>query len=171
VTASIGPRCPDCGAPGVASLDACGELFAEVGAREFADEAFFRTHRLTVDAYCLQHPDAYMKSSKSAAAHLAAMCWSMEIGGSENLPRALKGWVDGPRTYARVVPPPPLHRGALTVRHVLGVEDPDEYAVRAEEWARSAWEAWGEHHDQARAWVAEALAERGRTRRWCARRA
>ena len=53
-------------------------------------------------------------------------------------------------------------RGALTVRHVLGVEDPDEYAKRAEEWARSAWEAWGEHHDRARAWVAQALAERGR---------
>ena len=67
------PRCPECGAPGVASPDACKELFAEVGAREFADEAFFRVHRLTVDAYCLQHPNAYMRSSKSAAAHLAAL--------------------------------------------------------------------------------------------------
>jgi hypothetical protein len=51
---------------------------------------------------------------------------------------------------------------------VLGVDDPDEYAMRAEEWARSAWEAWGEHHDRARAWVA--LAGRGRTGRWRARR-
>lgn len=144
------------------SLDACRALFAEVGAREFADRAFFRSHRLTVDAYCLQHPDAYMKSSKSAAAHLAAMCWSMERGRSMNLPGALKRWLDGPRAYPRVAPPPPRRRGELTVRHVLGVEDPDEYAVRAEEWARSAWEAWGEHHDRARAWVAQALAEQGR---------
>ena len=163
MTGSIDPHCPDCGAPGVGSLDACGELFAEVGAREFADRVFFRSHRLTVDAYCLQHPDAYMKSSKSAAAHLAAMCWSMEYGRSENLPSALKRWLDGSRTYARVPPPPSLRRGGLTVVHVLGVEDPDEYAARAYEWARSAWEAWGEHHDQARVWVAEALAERERT--------
>lgn len=170
MTTSIEPHCPDCGAPGVASPDACKELFAEVGAREFADEAFFRVHRLTVDAYCLQHPDAYMRSSKSAAAHLAAMCWSMEHGRSANLPGALKRWVDGPRSYARVVPPPPQQRGALTLRHVLGVDDPDEYAMRAKEWARSAWEAWGEHHDRARAWVAQALAGRGRAGRWRARR-
>jgi hypothetical protein len=45
---------------------------------------------------------------------------------------------------------------------VLGVEDPDEYATRAEEWATSAWQAWREHWDQARAWVAEALAQQGR---------
>ncbi len=159
----IEPHCPDCGAPGVASLDDCRDLFAEVGAREFADAAFFRVHRLTVDAYCLQHPDVYMKSSKSAAAHLAAMCWSVEYGRSTHLADALKRWLDGPRTYVRVDPPPLLHWGTLTVRHVLGVGDPDKYAVRAEEWARSAWEAWGEHHDQARAWVAEALAEQGRT--------
>ena len=159
---SIEPHCPDCGASGVASLDACKELFAEVGAREFADQAFFRIHRLTVDAYCLQHPDAYMRSSKSAAAHLAAMCWSMEYGRSANLPNVLKRWLDGPHTYARVPPPPPLHRGALTVRHVLGVEDPADYGKRAEAWARSAWEAWSEGHDQARAWLAEALEERGR---------
>ncbi|HEX2247938.1 MAG TPA: DUF5946 family protein, partial [Arthrobacter sp.] len=95
MSASIEPRCPDCGAPGVANLDECRALFAEVGAREFANEEFFRVHRLTVDAYCLQHPDAYMGSSKSAAAHLAAMCWSMEYGRTTNLPGALKRWVDG----------------------------------------------------------------------------
>lgn len=158
-----GSHCPECGASGVANAEACGELFAEIGAREFSDEAFFRSHRLTVDAYCLQHPDKYMKSSKSAAAHLAAMCWSMEYDRSEHLARALKRWVDGPRAYPRVTPPPPLRRGALTVRHVLGVEGPDEYADRAEQWARSAWEAWGEHQDQARKWVEEALAELGCT--------
>ncbi len=63
---------------------------------------------------------------------------------------------------ARVPPPPALHRVTLTVRHVLGVDDPDAYAMRAEEWASSAWKAWREHWDQAHAWVTEALAERGR---------
>jgi Family of unknown function (DUF5946) len=90
MTALIEPHCPDCGASGVASQDGCRALLAEVGGREFADEAFFQVHRLTVDAYCLQHPDVYMKSSKSAAAHLAAMCWSMERSRSENLPGVLK---------------------------------------------------------------------------------
>lgn len=47
----------------------------------------------------------------------------------------------------------------MTGRHVLGVEDPDESSARAYEQARSAWEVWGERHDQTRAWVEEALAE------------
>ncbi|CAA9464270.1 MAG: hypothetical protein AVDCRST_MAG12-119 [uncultured Rubrobacteraceae bacterium] len=38
----------------------------------------------------------------------------------------------------------------------------DEYSARAYKWARSAWEAWGEHRDQARAWVEEVLAEERR---------
>lgn len=92
-----------------------------------------------------------MKSSKSAAAHLAAMCWSMEYGTAANLPGVLKRWLDGPRTYLRVPPPPPLRRGTLTVRRVLGIDDPDEYAMRAKEWANSAWYAWREHWDHARA--------------------
>jgi hypothetical protein len=152
------PDCADCGAPG------CQAAFEAVAAQEFADQAFFRAHRLTVDAYCLQHPDVYMKSSKSAAAHLAGMCWSLEHGRATHLPDVLKRWVDGARTYPRVDPPPPRHRGALTVRHVLGIEDPVLYEQRALEWARSAWQAWAPHHGQARAWVADALAERKHTR-------
>lgn len=153
------PHCPDCGSREVASLEACQELFTQAGAREFADPAYFPAHRLTVDAYCLQHPDVYMKSSKSAAAHLALMCWSMEYGESRNAPHVLKQWLDGPRTYPRVTPPPPLQRGTLTVRHVLAAEDAEEYLTRAREWATSAWHAWREHWDQARTWVNEALAE------------
>ena len=110
----------------------------------------------------LPHPPADRGCVLLAAPGRIHEAWPMEYGRSANLPNVLKRWLDGPRTYARVPPPPPLHRGALTVRHVLGVEDPAEYAKRAEEWARSAWEAWSEGHDQARAWLAEALEERGR---------
>src|SRR5262245_50310661 len=89
---------------------------------------FSRARRLIVDAYCLQHPEQYMKSTKSAAAHLAAMCWSLEYDRAENLHPALKLLLDGPRTFVRVPPPPPLRRGTLTIRHMLDVEDPDVYA-------------------------------------------
>jgi len=34
-------------------------------AREFGDFRYAREHRLTVDAYSLQHPDEYMRSAKS----------------------------------------------------------------------------------------------------------
>jgi hypothetical protein len=151
--------CPSCGAPGVAGLDGCRALFGTLGAREFSNPDYFRAHRLTVDAYCLQHPDEYMKSSKSAAAHLAGMCWSLERGRSLHLPPALKRWVDGPRTYVRVPPPAPRRRGGLTVESLVGAVDPDDYERRALEWARSVWQAWSAHWPQARTWVEEALAE------------
>jgi hypothetical protein len=122
-------------------------------------------HRLTVDAYSLQHPERFMKSSKSAAAHLAAMCWTMERGRSLHLPEPLKRWVDGPRRYARVTAPPPGCRGGLTVASVADAADPADYEARVLAWAASAWQAWAPHWDQARAWVEEALHEyRGRAR-------
>jgi hypothetical protein len=70
-------ECPSCGAPGVGGLEGCRALLGR-REREFSDPEYFRAHRLTVDAYSLQHPEQSMKSSKSAAAHLAGMCWSRE---------------------------------------------------------------------------------------------
>ncbi len=153
--------CPSCCAPGVGGLDGCRALFDRVQEREFSDPEFFHMHRLTVDAYSLQHPEQFMKSSKSAAAHLAAMCWSMERGRAAHLPPPLKAWVDGPRTFTLVPPPPAGARGRITVASVVDAVDAAEYGQRVAEWAGSAWAAWSPHWGQARAWVQQALAESG----------
>jgi len=151
--------CPSCGAQGVGGLDGCLALFGTLGAREFSDTDYFQLHRLTVDAYCLQHPEQYMKSSKSAAAHLAAMFWSMEIGMSAHMPAPLKLWVDGPKKYVRIPPPSFCERGLITIVDVISAESSEDYETRAWEWAKSAWSAWSGHWDQARAWVQEAIEE------------
>ena len=151
--------CPSCGASGVRSAHECQGLFAEMGVREFSDAEYFRSHRLTVDAYCLQHPEHYMVSSKSAATHLTAMCWSFEHGYSLHVPAPIKAWVDGPRAFPRVAAPPPGERGTLTLLHCVEAQDPVDYHRRAREWADSAWQAWSEHWPRARAWVQEALAK------------
>lgn len=148
-------NCPYCGANGLNSHE-CDIAFSHLIGREFSDPALFRAHRLTVDSYCLQHPERYMVSSKSAATHLAGMCWSLEIGESIHLPPALKRFVDGPRTFTRVDVPPPQQRGTLNVTHMIGVTDPDRYLAAAREWAHSTWLAWAAASKQARAWVEEA---------------
>ncbi len=150
--------CPSCGAPGVGGLEGCRAVFDRVLEREFSDPEYFSAQGLTVNAYSLQHPEQFMKSSKSAAAHLAWMCWSMERGRATHMPRPLKAWVDGPRTYTRVPPPPAGARGEMTVASIVDAVDAAGYELRAAEWARSAWAAWSPHWDQARAWVQEALA-------------
>ncbi len=151
--------CPSCGAAGVGGLDGCRAVFDRLGEREFSDPDYFRTHRLTVDAYSLQHPEQFMKSSKSAAAHLTGMCWSLERGRSLHLPAPLKRWVDGPRSYVRVAAPPARGRGSITVASMVDASDAADYERLAMEWARSAWAAWAAHWGQARAWVQEALDE------------
>ena len=151
-------HCPSCGGPGVGGVDGCQAVFNRVLEREFSDPDFFRVHRMTVYSYCLQHPEVYMRSSKSAAAHLAGMCWMMERGLCPHLPKPLKAWVDGPRRYTRVQPPPAGVRGSITVVHIMAAVDPAGYERRVGEWAHSAWEAWSPHWEQARSWVQEALA-------------
>jgi Family of unknown function (DUF5946) len=160
IDSGVAADCPSCGAPGVGGLGGCRAVFDRLQERVFSDPALLRFLRLTVDTYSLQHPEQFMKSSKSAAAHLALMCWAIERGHATCVPPALKAWVEGPRTYARV-PPPPGARGKMTVVSVLGAEDPASYEPLVAEWAGSAWEAWAAHRAQARAWVRQALAEIG----------
>lgn len=148
--------CPSCGAKNVGGLSGCDALFCGLIGREFADPQLFRAHRLTVDAYCLQHPERYMISTKSAAAHLAGICWSLEIDESRHLPAVLKRFFDGPRSFARVATPPWLLRGTVNIGRLAAVSQPDEYLVAAREWAHSAWSAWSHGWPQTRAWVAEA---------------
>lgn len=156
--------CPDCGAENTGDPNSCNRLFEEVMEREFSHPEIFHVHRLTVDCYSLQHPDRYMKSAKSAAAHLTGMCWAMERGGGPEVSQALSRWLDGTPDLPTLTPPPPLHRGALTIRHLHSAPDSAEHVRRVREWAESAWEAWEVHHEQARSWVEEALA-RARRRR------
>jgi hypothetical protein len=55
---------------GFASRQNCQEIFETILTKEYSDFRYGKVHRLTVDAYCLQHPEVYMISPKSFAAHL-----------------------------------------------------------------------------------------------------
>ncbi|WP_169738534.1 DUF5946 family protein [Afifella pfennigii] len=154
--------CPLCGASGVGGLDGCLEIFDGVIGKEFQSPERFAVHRLTVDSYSLQHPERFMVSTKSAATHLAAMCWSLECGLSRNLPLPLKNMVDGQKSFERLEPPVPQARGEVTILDVAHIESASDYTAAVWIWARSAWDAWSTHHDQARLWIAQAKMRGGR---------
>ena len=103
--------------------------------------------RLTIDIYCLQHPDDYCVSAKSLAAHLTGLGWALEHGGSEFGLRALQRWLNNARLEK---PPIPQHRGELTIADLAHA--PDYLAVQ-NRWARSTWSAYAELHDLARGWI------------------
>lgn len=151
--------CPECGAKGVADEEECNRLFQEVVGREFSQPELFQVHRLTVDSYSLQHPDQYMKSAKSAVAHLTGMCWAMEGEDGPSISNALSRFLDGTPRFPRPVPVPPGGaRGSLTIMDVHSAEDSAQHIQLVKAWARQAWESWAQHHGKARDWVYEAKA-------------
>ena len=158
-----GTSCPECGAEVRGGRDACQRLFDEVLAREFGDFRYGRIHRLTVDAYSLQHPAEYMQSAKTYAAHLTGMYAALEAGGAAETNRAVQQWLNGPKAFPRPADPAPRERGVLTILHVHGAVDSEDHVRRVREWALSTWDAWRDYHHVARQWVEQATASQSST--------
>src|SRR5262245_16463642 len=139
----------------------CQRLFDEILAREFGDYRYGKLHRLTVDTYSLQHPGRYMRTGKSFAAHLTGMYAALEGDGTNTqaINAAVQQWLNGSKVIERPEEPRSQERGILTVAHLHGAADADDHIKRVMEWARSTWEAWSDHHETAREWIEQAVAE------------
>jgi len=107
--------------------------------------------RLSIDVYCLQHPERYCVSAKSLAAHLTGLCWALDHGISEGGLRELRRRLDGRHDLLK--PPITAGRGALTVADIASVTGPAEYTKALDRWARSTWAAYADLHQTARAWI------------------
>ena len=153
--------CQDCGAVVAEGRAGCLKLFEDILAKEFSDYRYGRVHRLTVDAYSLQHPDKYMRSGKSFAAHLAGMCAALEGEDTLSINQVVQRWLSTNPQVERAAHIPE-QRGDLTIAHVHGATDADEHVRRVREWAQSAWSAWSENHDLARRLINEAASQSGK---------
>jgi len=149
--------CPECGASVPAHYACCQDVFDEILAREFGDFRYAREHRLTVDTYALQHPERYMRSARSYAAHLTGAYAALGPSDAGRTNRVVQQWLSRPTALQRPDHPPPLQRGAVTLLHVLEADNPEEHLRRVREWAASAWEAWRSFHPVAKRWIDEAF--------------
>lgn len=155
-------RCAECGAEVSGGRAGCQRLFDEVLARELGDDRYAREHRLTVDAYSLQHPDEYMRSAKSYAAHLTGAYVAVECGAAAETNRAIQHWLNGSTALRRPGQPEAGKRGILTIHHVHMATDPDDHVRRVREWAVSVWAAWHTYHPIAKQWTDAAAGARNR---------
>lgn len=152
--------CEDCGADVSEGKAGCQRMFEEVIAREFSDYRYGRIHRLTVDAYSLQHPEPYMRSGRSFAAHLTGLCVALERADASGINGAVQRWLSG----NPLIDKPsrlPAGRGELTIMYIHGAADAEEHNRRVQEWARCVWDAWNEHHALARRLISEATTKTG----------
>jgi hypothetical protein len=150
--------CEHCGAVVAEGKAGCLKLFEEILVREFSDYRYGKIHRLTVDAYSLQHPDSYMRSGKSFAAHLTGIYAALEAKDALAVNRTVRKWLS---TNPKIEKPAglPLHRGKLTITFIHSAVDADEHSKRVREWAREVWRAWNEHHTFAKQLIDEAAKE------------
>ena len=148
--------CEDCKAVVPEGKAGCLKIFEAVLVRDYSDFRYAKNHRLTVDVYSLQHPDAYMRSGKSFAAHLTGMCSALEYReDSLAINQAVQRWLNGPRTIDKPMQLP-QGRGVLTIMYIHGAADAEEHNRRVQEWARAVWDSWSEYHALARKWIGEA---------------
>ena len=147
--------CADCGAAVAEGRAGCLQIFEEILAREFSDYRYGKIHRLTVDAYSLQHPERYMRSGKSFAAHLTGMCAALEYEDALAVNRAVQKWAS---TNPQIEKPAwlPARRGNITITYIHSAADAEEHIERVREWARAVWRAWSEHHALARQLIGRA---------------
>ncbi len=142
---------------GLETKQMCKELFDKVLAKEFSDFRYAKIHRLTVDIYCLQHPDIYMVSAKSFAAHLTGMCCAIEYGNDTDLLRLLQKWLNGKKHLEK--PKMLEHFGELTISHLTGAKDAGEYFRLVQEWAENVWNSYSIYHNLAKDWIEKAKHE------------
>lgn len=135
------------------SSPACWAAYGEVLAREYSDQAYFQVHRLSVDAYAVQHPGhPNPQAIQSMAVHLVRLCLLLERG----LPmeRANDAMLKASEQESKFVwLTPPASFGTVTVADVWKAEALEAHIAAVRRWAMSAWKAWSPHHSTVRAWV------------------
>ena len=119
----------------------CWATYGIVLTREYEDPALFRAvHRLTVDAYAVQHPGdpADRRAVQSVWIHFASLDAMFRHGRSHREARALLSRLAG-RDFPPL-PPAPLPWRVTAAE--MAEADATEHRRLAEQWAREAHAGW-----------------------------
>lgn len=137
----------------MSSSPGCWSVYGEVLAREYSNPTYFEVHRLTVDAYAVQHPGSTDRQSiQSVGLHLIRLCLFLERGlTAENASNAmLKAGKD---KHSFIFLEPPQSFGSITAADIYKAKSATEHKGIVRKWAQTAWEAWSIHHDTIREWL------------------
>ncbi len=135
------------------SSPGCWSVYSEVLAREYSDPRYFEVHRLTVDAYAVQHPGSKNRQSiQSVGVHLIRLCLFLEHGlKAEEANEAMLQAGKNKQSFFYLEPP--QNFGSITAADIYQAKSVQEHETIVKEWARTVWEAWSTHHDVVREWL------------------
>ena len=157
--------CPGCGQlfpdiegpnaryPG-AAIPGCWAAFGEIIAKEFQDYRYGSLHRMTVDAYMLQHPGIEdPRTIQSVHVHLIALALFFDRGMQNDKVTHVLGRYSEKNKPDFYWLEPPVQRGDITVLDVVKAHTPEEHLQLVQDWARSVYEAWSDYHDVIFGWI------------------
>jgi hypothetical protein len=156
--------CPGCGAR-LADLDgpthaymtsspACWAAFNTVIAREFSDPGLMDVHRLTVDAWAVQHPgDGSRRAIQSVGLHLARLWVQLDRGLEGEAANAAMLGFAARKADLPVLDPP--SRFSITIDEAAGAAAPEAHRAAVRRWATATWADWSDHHQFIRSWAGD----------------
>lgn len=135
------------------SAPGCWSLYGEVLVREYTDATYAAHHRLTVDAYAIQHPGQRSPQSiQSVAVHLVSLCLIFELGvAPARATLAIQRVSKAKSQFVWLSPPDTM--GQVTVASVHAARSATQHLELVRTWAESAWHAWAGHHRTVRQWL------------------
>jgi len=154
--------CPGCGSrlPAsdgpvhayMTSTPACWAAFNEVLAREYSTPGLMAIHRLSVDAWAVQHPgDGSRRAIQSVGLHLSRLMVQLEDGLSGEAANAAMLAFAARKSELPELPPRP--RYTMTVADVVDAVEIDSHREAVQRWAESAWRDWADQHAFIRQWA------------------
>jgi hypothetical protein len=142
------------------SSPGCWSVYGEILAREYSNPDYFEIHRLTVDAYAVQHPGSTDRQSiQSVGFHLIRLCLFLEHNlTAHHANDAMLEAVGNKSSFSFLEPP--LNFGPITAAEVAKADSVKEHKDIVREWAHSVWEAWSKHHPIVRTWLPKTVFDR-----------
>ena len=143
--------------PYMLSTESCWSAYGRLLEREYSDQKYWNNHRLTVDAYAVQHPgEECAQSIQSIAVHLISLYLVLEKElAQDKVTKILSSLTE--KTFFWLSPPPSF--GTINVGSVLKAKDSTEHNEMVRKWALSSWSSWACHHQTVRVWAKSALTE------------
>ncbi len=153
---SCGGEYPDIEGPVhryMTSTPGCWSIYGKVLAREYSDPSYFSVHRLTVDAYAVQHPGSKDRQSiQSVGVHLIRLCLFLEHGlTAKNANYVMLEAGKYKNSFIWLKPPDSM--GSITAADVHKAKSVHEHKSFVTAWAESSWNAWSMHHETIRSWL------------------
>lgn len=134
------------------SSPACWHQFGELLAAEYSSAALMHTHRLSVDAYAVQHPgDQSRQAIQSVGLHLARLMTQLDTPTPpEETNNVMLGFAQRKSTLTFLERP---ENFTMTIAGVASFIGTEQHAEAVRSWAQSAWDDWHQHHDYIRTWA------------------